>query len=318
MPNMLKNIAKLLLLCVVMSSCRSSGVGIVFPPCAVQYASTDYWYESGRAVDTSLVDVFYVYSTEVGRSFGLDGVEVFRAMLTSEERGYMAGENAYMQQVFGDSVNFFAPYYHQFTMQSLMLPQADFDTTYAAVRDEVCCAFDYYMANLNCGRPFALVGFSQGAMLVLDILKHLSDEQYGRMVGAYMLGYRLSADDMRHPHVQAADGPSGWGRTVSFNSVASPSGVWPVVTADAATCINPLNWRTDATPATLFFNGDTATVSVDTALHVLMVRGLDAEKYRFPPLEAVTPQGNMHHWDILFYANKLRENLMHRAYDKNK
>ena len=35
-------------------------------------------------------------------------------------------------------------------------------------------------------------------------------------------------------------------------------------------CINPVNWRTDATPVQLH---DTITVTVDTTAHVLVVQG---------------------------------------------
>ena len=54
------------------------------------------------------------------------------------------------------------------------------------------------MKNQNNGHRFILAGFSQGAMLTIDLLKHMTDEQFSRMVANYMLGYRLSEKDLQH------------------------------------------------------------------------------------------------------------------------
>ena len=273
------------------------------------------WYDPERPVQDGLADVFYVLSTNVLESFDENGDEVYRAVLAPEEVSVMDMELDYMRDCFGDSLNFVAPYYHQFTMHSLSLPEVEFGAVYESVADEVCGAFDYYMEHLNGGRPFILAGFSQGAMLVLDIVKHLSDSQKDRFVAAYMMGYKLTGEDLLNPNVKAADDADGWGEVVSFNSVASLDAIWPQVASGAAACINPLNWCTDSTPAELVFDGDVATVEVDTLSNVLVVSGLDAEKYHFAPLDGYCAPGNLHHWDILFYNDAIRNNALHRAYN---
>ncbi len=276
--------------------------------------SHEAWYDPDRPIQEGLADVFYVLSTNVLESFDESGDEAYRAVLAPEEVSMMDMELDYMKASFGDSLNFVAPYYHQFTMHSLSLPEGEFDAVYEDVADEVCGAFDYYMEHLNGGRPFILAGFSQGAMIVLDIVKHLPDSQKDRFVAAYMMGYRLSEEDLLDPNVRAADDADGWGEVISFNSVASPDAIWPQVASDAAACINPLNWCTDMTPAELVFDGDMASVEVDTLSNVLIVKGLDMDKYHFAPLDGYCAPGNLHHWDILFYNEAIKENAMHRAY----
>ena len=99
---------------------------------------------------------------------------------------------------------------------------------------------------------------------------------------------------------------------MSFNSAMSADALWPML-SDGAACINPINWRTDSTPATLSYKGDTAQVSVDTLHNYLQVSGLDPDKYVFAPLEGYAPKGNLHHWDLLFYGDHLRRNALLRS-----
>lgn len=275
---------------------------------------SDNWYDNGRLINKDYADVFYVVSTNVLDAVDEDGTRHYTALLTDEDKRNMGAEFAYMDRVFGDSLNFFAPYYHQYTLAAIDMPSEQIETVYESVRADVFGAFEYYITRLNPDRPFILAGFSQGAMLVRDLLKHMTDDQYSRLAGAYMLGYALSEEDLRHPHIDPADDADGWGEVVSFNSVMSVDAAWDFVSGGAASCINPLNWTTDSTPAELCFKGDTAIVHIDPAKNLLIVEGLDVDKYDFPPLSKYCVRGNLHHWDILFYSDALAKNARHRAY----
>jgi hypothetical protein len=55
-------------------------------------------------------------------------------------------------------------------------------------------------------------------MLVLDLLKHMTDEQYNRMVAAYAIGYRITEEDCKNKHICPAKGETETGVTISFNS----------------------------------------------------------------------------------------------------
>ena len=109
---------------------------------------------------------------------------------------------------------------------------------------------------------------------------------------------------------------------VSFNSVLSEDGIWPFVSAHPATCINPLNWRTDATPATMTYEGQQLTVSVDSAHQVLMVAAPDPAPFRTWMQEnpvyssAHIHPDCLHHWDLLFYPRQLHDNAVRRAYGR--
>ena len=265
------------------------------------------WYESEMDAPA---DVFYICSTDVLSA----GDGVYTARLTEVDKFGLRQEMDYAKSLFGPEFNFYSPYYHQFTLDAAGLAKADFDAVWEDVTSELAEDFDYYLKHFNRGRPFILAGFSQGAMGVLELLKTMDDEVYSRLVAAYLIGYRLSAEDLEHPHIVAAQDAASRGVTVSFNSVASPDAVWPLVSEGAATCINPLNWTTDSTPAPLFYDGDSATVSVDPGTWTLVVSGLNSAKYRFPILEKFAPSGNLHHWDCLFYASAIHDNALLRAY----
>ncbi|MDO5447158.1 MAG: DUF3089 domain-containing protein [Prevotellaceae bacterium] len=282
-----------------------------------QWDRSDMWYQNDKKIDKNLVDVFYITSTVAGKAVDANGKEMVRATLNDNDRAVFKKEMSYANFMFGDSVNFYSPYYHQFTLSSIITPIEHKADSMVAVAKEVCDVFDYYMKHYNNGRRFIIAGFSQGAVHTLTLLKHMNDNQYKRLVAAYMLGYRLSEGDMQHPHVKPAMSATDKGVTISFNSVTSPDGIWHAITDGAATCINPISWTTDSTPAALIYKGDTATVSVDKTYNVLIVDGLDMSKYYTPGQETYFPKGNLHRWDIKFYRDAIRQNAMLRAYGKH-
>lgn len=278
------------------------------------------WYSSEQAYDSAKVDVFYIVSTEVLSAEDSTGTELWQSQLIAADRAAMAGEMAWVEEnMFYDDYNVIAPYYHQFTFDALQIPDAMFDSVYLHVAEEVCDAFDYYMEHVNDGRPFVLAGFSQGAMLTLDVLRHMTDEQFERMIACYTIGYRLSEADLTHPHIQAAIGETDRGVVISFNSTMSSEAIWPVVADGAAVCINPINWRTDTTSATFCFEGTQNRIRVGEKEKVLIVTTDSPEYYHafydhasfF--LEAGVSRDNLHHWDLLFYAERIHDNALKRG-----
>lgn len=288
-----------------------------------QWHVAEAWYADGDSLSVGKVDAFYVVSTNVAKASDEQGNLLVRATLNVDDRKYMDLEFAFVKQhIFHDDFNFIAPYYHQLTFEALCDYPSKAAAAYPEVAAEVCEAFDYYMEHHNNGRPFILAGFSQGGMIMADLLKHLTEEQYSRLIATYMIGYRLTADDLRHPHIRAAQDVSDRQVVVSFNSAASREGVWDLVASDAATCMNPVNWRTDSTPARFVYQGDTCTVCVDSLTQVLMVSSQHKERYKKwmqgSPLysSAHISLDNLHHWDLLFYTDQLYHNAVKRAYNR--
>ena len=307
------------LLALLSSACTSGPTNVPVAEAVSPWAADSLWLRAQPVGGDTAVDVFYLVSTEVMTAHTPSGEKAYTAQLTPADRSAIGEEMDYMARTLaGSDLNFFSPYYHQFTFEALGLPGERFDSVYRQVSAEVCEAFDYYMAHQNGGRRFVLAGFSQGALLTLDVLRHLTDEEQSRLVAAYVMGYRLSATDLSHPHIRAASDASTPGVTIAFNSVLDGSTPWLAVTAGSAACINPVNWHTDAEPATFRFEGREHTVRVDTLRHVLVVQTADVGPYLAwndnpAARSAGVPADCLHHWDILFYTAFLHDNIHERA-----
>ena len=181
--------------------------------------------------------------------------------------------------------------------------------------EDVRESFDYYLEHYNNGRPFVLAGFSQGGKAVVELVKHLPAEAYGRMAAAYAIGYRISDEELaQYPQLLPATDSTGTGTIICYNSVACPEAACGVL-SPSDVCINPVNWTTDATPAIL---NDSVTVTVDTVNHLLIVDGLDPEHYYAPSLASTFPLGNYHLQELTLYQEHLRRNTALRLYNFEK
>ena len=277
------------------------------------WSESSSWYQNGKETDLSKPDLFYLVSTEVMKSTDENGNPSLRAALTPEERAAYDAEFAFIDRAFGDSLNLFAPYYHEYTVDAFVLPDEELDSLYNEIITELVEAFRYYLDNLNGGRPFVIAGFSQGGMYIPDLVEIMDEREYARFAAGYQMGCRLREEDLAKRNVKAAESADDTGVIVSFNSVADTSAVWDFINGGAVTCINPVNWTTDSTPATFVFNSDTLEVRVDYGQHTLVVDGTNPEKYSFPMLEQYCKPGNLHHWDLMFYNSSLKRNALHRV-----
>ena len=174
-------IAGMLVLLVAWTSCLSHENGVVSIPEEPAYQDSTQWYMTDRKADA---DVFYIISTETGDYALPDGATGHYADTYSDSlRAPLYGEMVGVDTLVSGRSNFFSPYYRQCSLQSfendslkaarLALPQGD-----------VCRAFQYYLSHLNGGRPFILAGYSQGAYIMLELLKEMDDETYKRMIAA--------------------------------------------------------------------------------------------------------------------------------------
>ena len=106
------------------------------------------------------------------------------------------------------------------------------------------------------------------------------------------------------------------GVTVSFNSAASREDIWYDIYANTHYCINPVNWKTDDTPATFKYDGMELTNHVDPETHVLLVDGFDFVTHPsvLPGCSPRWPEHNLHVYEVRMYAPYLRKNIKDRAY----
>lgn len=266
------------------------------------YRRSKMWYNTHQRADKSKRDIFYIVSTNV-----FDG-DPQLANLTDEVRASMTAEMDYVREHMGDEYNFYAPYYHQLTMPCFK-DKAALDSLYPLVKAEVMEAFEYYMKHYNHGRPYVIMGFSQGAMLALDLVKDMKDEDLYFMLQAYLMGYRLSEEDLAHPHVHAATDPTTIGTIASFNTLASMDGWWPLVEEGAATCINPITWSCGMDTIIFTYGDESSRLFIDTTYHVLMAPDLTADKYYGDYFIPYVGKGTLHKGDLLFYLDAIRNNI---------
>ncbi len=147
----------------------------------------------------------------------------------------------------------FAPYYRQMTtnvkMEDGMLATDTEAFKQGAI--DVQDAFEYYINNLNDGRPFIIAGHSQGTMALIELIKNRfgdDEELRSRMVAAYLIGYTVTDDDLQKAGLTAAVGANDTGVVITYNT-QSPTSVGGPMLMEGAHCINPLNWKTDSTYA---------------------------------------------------------------------
>jgi hypothetical protein len=183
------------------------------------------------------VDCFYVYPTA-----SLDKTMYSDLVPDAEEKRAVHGQAARLTA----RCRLFVPAYHQITMTALgwatahPLPAPEFSIPYRDVR----AAWKYYLAHDNHGRGVILVGHSQGAILLKQLIQEEIDGKPAQklLVAAYLAGNPdLNARSFRA--VKPCAAPDQTGCVVAWSSYAdaysgqrffgaTPGGVPPL-------CVNP-------------------------------------------------------------------------------
>lgn len=296
------------------ASCQTKETSSECVPAEPDYRDSSQWYITDRQAGA---DVFYVVSTETGDYELANGKTCHYADTYNDSlRAALYGEMLGVDTLVSGRLNFYSPYYRQCSLQSF-----GSDSLKAArmpiATDDVRRAFRYYLKHQNGGRPFVLAGYSQGAHIMLELLKEMDDKTFERMIAAYAIGISISETDR---HIVAAKRADDTGVTICYNSVRDTSCTmrgWK----KSSIAINPVNWRTDSTPGTLVTEPsplrpvaeqkkDTMTVHLETASGLLIVEGFTAQDYMLPLLGL---EGNYHTREIWLYRNQLRENIALRA-----
>ena len=311
-------IRKLLIISALAIAISSCGKGNKQPadiPPTPNYTDLTQWYITDRSAD---VDIFYIISTETGDYTTADGItrhyaDTYNDSLRQPMLSEMSGVDALVSEHF----NFYSPYYRQCSLQSYT------DDSLTAARmliptDDIRRAFYFYKEKYNPNRPFILMGYSQGAMILTELLiKDMNEKTYSRMIAAYVIGATLDEATVNgNRYIVPAKGADDTGVTICYNSVREPSCALRNF-EHSAICINPVNWATDSTPATLITetsltgsNRDTLTVQIDPASGLLCVKGFTANDYILP---LIGKEGNYHSREIWLYRQCLKENMEARA-----
>lgn len=201
-----------------------------------------------RATDPP-IDCFYVYPT-----ISRDATTYSDWNFSQDEEGFVTLNQAARLQ---SQCRLYAPVYRQLTLNALGSRisgekggTAEQGDPYADVLD----AFKTYMANDNEGRPFVLIGHSQGSAMLNQLIKGEVDpneDVRDKLVGAYLAGGsvavpegKLVGGDFQHVPLCSKDGEAHCVITwATFRSTAPPpNGSFfgkPRAAEGVAGCVNP-------------------------------------------------------------------------------
>ncbi len=300
------------LLTLVAAGCNNNDDDIMVYGDGTDYAESKYWFQTGKTIDPTLKDVFYVIPTagedwvdEAGTTHHLLDVDNPDHRTAMENRFNMA------YPIFGEGVNFFSPYYRQITLQVWAGGEKAINTYYPIAFADVQAAFNYYMEHWNGGREFVLAGFSQGAKGVKELIKSMSDEQFARMKAAYVIGFPILQEDLNATdRFVPAQGAADTGVTISYNSVDNEEGISDIL-RHSKMIINPANWSTGTEVAQV---SEGVTNYINKEHMMLFVDGVDPESVYLPDMSMLFPYGNFHLLELPLYKEHLRENVKLRLY----
>ena len=305
------------------------------------YADAANWAYNGIGENKS-ADLFVI-----GPSVFRGSDTVLNMSLQDEAAKYeFLGELNMGQGIYSDTCRMYAPYYRQASLSAYGIEQkaeekgsipgstehtgtlsGNFNLAYQDVKS----AFVYYLNHRNNGRLFVLAGFSQGSEMVLRLLEDFGkDPQIQKqLVAAYMIGWRVTQQDIdRHPYLKMAQNESDTGVIVSFNS-EDPTVTESLLVPEGVRTlsINPLNWKTDSTPADksqnlgACFTGYSGEVQEEipqmTGAYIDPVRGTlkvtDIREAMYPPQIAIFGPGVYHLYDCMFFYRNLQKNVAVRT-----
>ena len=279
-------------------------------PADPDYTDGSMWITEDMDPEGTGADVFYVVSTWEKDWKDARGRTIHYADVRNPEHcRRMAIEMNKAAAYMAPGNRFWAPYYRHTTIEAFLTRDEDVihQRTRLAMQD-VCDAFDCFLKQHDPDRPIIIAGFSQGGLAVVELLKHMDDATYSQLAGAYVLGYKVTDEDLDTcPHIKPAESADDIGVTICYNTVKDVKYVNPVVSSTSI-AINPVNWVTDATPAVLH---DSITVTLSPEYHVLVVDGYDGAEY--PPFGDFINVGDIHSCEPWLYSECLQQNFSVRT-----
>lgn len=294
------------------SPALAAGGEKVYVPAVPDYSDAAMWTIVRNDASGAGADVFYIPSTWEYDWWTEDSLFCHYADPSrADHRADMSIEINQIAEYMADGNNFFSPFYRHISLDSWATLNED--TISRRFNDvafvDVQSAFRHYLSEENGGRPFILAGFSQGGKSVVELLKVMDAATRERMIAAYVLGYKVTPEDVEsHPYISAAKDSLDVGVVICYNSVSDVEYVKPVVSAPNVMCINPVNWRTDSTPATL---NDTITVTLNPDYKVLVLEGFDGSY--LPNILDILNVGDYHGVEPWLYSECLRKNIKQRT-----
>jgi len=328
----------------------------LLPPPAPDYASPESWaalWPSAGDADaappntpypeaqgTARVDVFFVHPTCYSKKDYWNG-----PVNDPEVKETVKFIMKYLASLFNATARVYAPRYRQFTLFSVaeretMSGMQAIELAYS----DVARAFDYYMENLNQGRPFILASHSQGSMHSGRLLqtKIVGTPIQSKLVAAYLIGMAIP-DNLTG--IEPARSPTDTGVYMNWNSM-TPDADPRFFTDDIVIWVgnayrkskgisilqvNPLSWLLNGgkvaapnNPGSLPYDSGSAlrpliqgVTSADASGNVLIIEK-PAISSDFPGEGPDSPllntyYGDYHNYDYQLFYESIRKNAIDRA-----
>lgn len=286
------------------------------------YENSDNWVYLETA-ETAAADVFFICPTVYG---GTDDSYNMSLEDTASKEAF-AGATNMEKGIYDEDARFFAPYYRQAGLNVYELPPEEREAYLSLAYEDIKEAFTYYLEHYNQGRPIVLAGFSQGADMSIRLLKDCfaREEVNDLLVACYAIGWRITEEELEEcPHLRFAAGETDTGVIISFNSEAESVTDSLMIPAGTRTlAINPLNWKTDSTPASREENAGACFTDYSgsivteiphlTGAYIDPQRGAlkvpDVSPQEYPPVLSIFSDGIYHLYDYQFFYRNLQENV---------
>lgn len=313
-----------LLLCVAMffASCTEKSTQQHDETTVIDYSDSTYWYAFGES--DKAADVFYVYPTVSTVSFADNDSSWFADITKAEVREEANGNQRFNKMLY-DDYNFYAPYYRQMIFESYSQNDSILRENASFAANDVKAAFQHYMAHGNSGRPFFLVGHSQGSQMIIELLKSgMTEEQRKLMVAAYCIGYHVTAEELAAYPEQLCPAMDSTevGKIVIFNSVTDTTAIG-LVSRNDVVGVNPTTWTDegDTIPAEHQLGMAKYNANRDSVLivacptktylykHTTVCPDLDPGMVFIPVYEDMFPKGNLHFADSWLFAGNVKQNM---------
>ncbi len=286
----------------------------------VDYSNMFYWSSWNRGGDKP-ADLFFVCPTvDMGKAGN------FNSYITDEKyRESFDGAINMELGIYNDVASVYAPYYRQATFPVYNLSKDEQEKYLGIAYEDVKNAFIYYAKHTDASRPLILAGFSQGADLIIRLMKDLFDDPkyQRRLVTAYCIGWKLTEEEVReYPHLKPAVSETDTGVIVAFNSEDQAITSSLIVGENEKTyAINPLNWKTTSELADKTLNKGACFTDysgnikeeipnltgayIDEKRGVIKVTDVKPEDYPGKLFE----DGIYHLYDYQFFYRNLQENV---------
>ncbi|WP_300367372.1 DUF3089 domain-containing protein [Brachyspira sp.] len=320
----------IMIISIIMLSCSSNNNNNT--EIKIDYSDKNNWLKISENNNEKEVDVFYLYPTAWSRENTNESIICpinYPPMLQ-----YITNVMTEQTSIFDEVGYVYAPLYRQADAVYLLDQKNNISKEeqdkyfYSTPKEDAIAAFDYYIKNYNQNRPFILVGHSQGAMMIKEILIDYfktNENLENRMVAAYILGYSVTQKDLdENPHLRFANNEYDTGVIISYNTESPDFNGYNPTLLEGAISINPITWTLEETLATKeqSVGANIATnygqptkiadAKVDKARGVIKCSTINPDDF-YAGEGGIFEKGVYHVYDIALYYYDLKENARKRV-----